>query len=251
MLTAPFLPSSPRHLVVLGSSSSEVFDYAIGRHACYHPFWAGAWSARGLVAAPMQAYLRRILDPLPRETVVILNFGLADILFNARHKAVTAGFYAFPEMVEEAADAILATRDALVSQGFGIVIPAFLAPVPAMGQEYWSKTGPGRQLPNRVMGRMYHDLFAKVRASTPCLDTFEEMSMGETGAYLLRPEFRRPGSDHHPDYLRMHDLIRTKLAPFEDIPPCRPVPLAQHYPYTDVWITSLRDKALTRPSTCR
>lgn len=240
-----------RDLVVLGSSSSEALDYAIGRHPSYHPFWAGAWSARGLNRPAMQDYLARILDPFRRDTVVLLNFGLADILFNARYKAVNEGFYDFPGLLREAAAAILVTRSALVGRGFATVLPVFLAPVPPLRQAYWQRTGPGRQLPNAVMGRMYRDLHGLIAAECDCLDLFDALSAGEQGAWLLRPEFLRQQVDHHPDYRLMHEALRDMLSGIEGIAPCRDAPLRDLYPYSNTFISALMPEGRTRPSTCR
>ncbi|WP_265499515.1 hypothetical protein [Paracoccus beibuensis] len=237
-------------LYVLGSSSSEAFDYAIGRRSTYHPFWAGAWSARVLRDAEMQDYIAHILRRAPRESHILLNFGLADVLFNARYKAVTEGFYDFDLLVREAAEGILLTVRNLHASGFRSVRPIFISPVPNLGQKYWQGIGPGRQLPNPLMGMMYHGIFSQVAKEAPCVDVFDELSQGASRCFLLRPEFHRQEQDHHPDYIKMHEIIRDKLFGIPGTPPCREKPLEAHYPYHDIWITTLRKRGRTRRSTC-
>lgn len=238
-------------LVVLGSSSSEAFDYAIGPDPRYHPFWAGAWSARFLLRNDMQAYVRHILNPMPRNSHVLLNFGVADVIFNARYKAVKAGFYRFEAMVEEAVHAILMTHATVRSMGFRSVYPVFIAPVIELGEDYWQQTGPGRQLPMRLLGNMYHGIFEGVSARVECLDTFDALSQGGEGAWLLKKEFARITPDHHPDYIKMHDVIRDLLNALPGAPKGREEPLKEHYAFENTFVTELITRKATRQSTCR
>lgn len=240
-----------RDLVVLGSSSSEVFDYVIGKNSFYHPFWAGAWSARGLRNKEMQSYIKLVLSPFEKDTCIFLNFGLADVIFNARYKANTEGFYDFKRIVTEAANGIILTKKNIEANGFRSVFGVFIAPVTPHDQNYWFPMGPGRQLPNAVMGTMYYDLFNIVSNEMKCIDTFNEMSLGKSGSYLLKDEFVRENADHHPDYLKMHEIIKAKLLPIKGLPEPRQFPLESLYQYENFFVKDLLKEGKTRPNTCK
>ena len=249
-----FLPvragDETRHLAVLGSSSSEIFDYVMGPCPLYHPFWASGWSARGLRGTKMQAYVRTIMTPLPRSTHVLLNFGAADVLFNARHKA-SQGHWNFEEMVSEAVQGIDSLARLLGRMGFRSVTATFIAPVAVLPDAYWYRSLPdSRQLPDRMLGMMYHQIFRRLQRRMPVLDSFDEMSCGPDGSFLLKPEFHRARPDHHPDYIRMIPLMESRLAALPGLPPFRSERHRQHYKHVRCPIRTLVPKMATRPRTC-
>lgn len=253
----PFLnrPPAPTEgqmdLIVLGSSSSEAFDYVIGRNPAFHPYWASGWSARGLRSAEMQDYIAHILSPRSRHSHVMLNFGAVDVLFNARYKAVKEGFYDFGGFVTEAVEGLALTMRNVRQMGFEGVWPTFIAPVASMPQKFWDRIGPGRQLPNRMMGQMYYDIFRQIAAEGPCFETFDAMSTGKAGNWLLRPEFARAAPDNHPSYIVMQTLLTEKLAAIPGMPPPRRVPHTRHYKHVRVSLKELMANGSTRADTSR
>lgn len=245
-------PSHAHNLVVLGSSSSEAFDYVMGPNPAYFPFWASGWSARGLRASAMQAYIAKIMGAVPKESHVLLNFGVADVLFNARHRACQTGFYNFEQHVAEAVSGIHLTAKNLRKMGFRSVYPVFVSPIVAVPRRYWGKPGEdGPQLADPQMGRMYHAICEKLSVDLECIDTFEEMSLGPKGHFLLRPEFARERPDHHPNYVATQDILKKKLRRLPGMPPFRPEPHLALYPHTQTPIKALVAEGRTRPRTCR
>ncbi len=241
-----------RDLVVFGSSSTEAFDYIMGRNPKYHPLWASGWTARGLRGQDHQAYISKIVGEIDRSACVLLNFGGADVLFSARYKATREGFYDFVTFLHEARDGILKTRDTLHTLGFQDVSAVFIAPIVSLPQTFWHQRGLDRQLPNQSMARMYHDLSGLVGEEMPMLDTFETMSQGASGGYFLKPEFRRKTADTHPDYIVMQDilwdLITSKLeGPFHR----RSERLEELYPHEQILVGGLMPKGQPRKNTCR
>jgi hypothetical protein len=163
-------------LVVLGSSTSEVFDYIFGDVPNYFPYWASGWSARSLRKEEHKQYLNKILGPISREANVILNFGSVDVNFNCRHMAASKGIYDFKRIIDEAAEGILEAENLIKSQGFMSVYASFISPSISLPQPYWDRFNQSRQLPDRMLGNMYYDLFKKTSQMMPAIEAFEELS---------------------------------------------------------------------------
>ena len=247
----PAPPGEERPLVVLGSSSSEAFDYVFGDNPQYFPFWASAWSARGLRTKQHRDYLRAILAPIPRGATILLNFGCTDVNFNCRHMAASRGHYDFKAVIEEAAEGIRMTDGFLKHLGFDRNHAVFISPAMSLPQSYWNIFSKSRQLPDKMLGRMYHDLFRLTARDVPTIDLFAELSGGEKGHYLLRTEFMRPRPNHHPDYIRMQHILWDKIRHLEGMLPMREPPFQEEYPHVQSSIKTLLEKHETRPRTCR
>lgn len=244
--------SEDRDLVVIGSSSTEAFDYVMGRNPKYHPFWASGWTARGLRSPAHREYLGKILADIDRSASIVMNFGGGDVLFSARYKATREGFYDFAGLMQEARDGILQTADFLHGMGFETVTAAFIAPIVSLPQTFWHQKGLDRQLPNQAMARMYYDLSQNVRASMPTFDTFDTMSLGAAGGYFLKPEFRRANADTHPDYIAMQDILWDAMianlpGPFHR----REQRLSALYPHEQILVGGLMPTGQPRKNTCR
>ncbi|QUS36747.1 hypothetical protein [Falsirhodobacter algicola] len=244
-------PATPAALVVLGSSSSETFDYIFGDNEQYFPYWAGGWSARGLRKPEHEAYLNTIMADVPRDANILLNFGCADIAFTARHMAARKGVYDFARILDEAAEGIATCRRVLNRMGFRNVHAVFVSPMIPLPQTYWDRLDPIRQLPNRMMGRMYYDLFQRVAAMMPTIDAFDDLANVEDGSYLLKPRFKKQRQDHHADYVKIQHIVYRRLTAIPRMLPPRPQPFAREYPHARAPIKELIAAGTTRPRTCR
>ena len=238
-------------LVVLGSSSSEVFDYIFGDAPNYFPYWASGWSARSLGKDKHKQYLTKILEPIPREANVILNFGTVDVNFICRHMAASKGIYDFKRIIDEAAEGILEAESLIKSHGFMSVYASFISPSISMPQPYWDRFNQSRQLPDRMLGNMYYDLFKKTSQMMPAIDAFEELSQTHNGSYLLAREFMRDDQDHHADYIKTQKIAWSKLSNIRGIIPMRRKVLTSQYPHVPAPINDLLKTGTVRPSTCR
>lgn len=122
-----------KQLVVLGSSSSEIFDYIIGDNPDYFPFWASGWSARGLRGlseSGIKEYLIAILADVRKDANIFLHFGNVDIDFTIPFKVKREGFYDFKSMIYEVADGIGDLKKFLTEEmGFSNVYAVFTAPL--------------------------------------------------------------------------------------------------------------------------
>lgn len=239
------------HLAVLGSSSSEMFDYVFGDNPRYHPFWASGWSARGLRSADAKTYIATLLNRLPASSNILLNFGCTDVLFNARFMANSRGTYDFATMLNEAADGILQTRDLIEGMGFANVFAIFPSPIIALPTAYWRERGTGRPLPDIMMGQMYFDLFRNLSGRMQTIDYFNDLSDGDSHFYMLKECFHRNAPNHHPDYIKIQDIIWSALEPIPGMPSRRAKPHERMYPHLRENIKTLMSENRPRKRTCR
>lgn len=243
--------TNPLDVVALGSSGTEVIDYVIGKHPQYHPFWAPGWSARGLCKEQTLDYIETILRPISRDSIVLLHFGGTDVMMNARHKAITEGFINFPGFIQDASDGIMYAHNLIMKLGFHKAVPVFFSPIPHQPQSYWDRFNKARQLPTKMMARMYFDIFDFVTAECETLDIFDEASQGEDGSFVLKPQFKRAEPEHHADYTKLHGIVAAKLATLSGMLPLRQTPLDSHYPHPMYSFKELMAAGATRPNTCR
>ncbi len=237
-------------LVVLGSSSSEVFDYIFGDNKDYFPYWAGGWSARGLMKKEYELYIKKIMHDIPRSSNILLNFGCADVAFNLRHMAAKKGVYDFKSTLLEAADGIEKCKKILNGMGFRNVYSVFISPIISLPQTYWSKLNPIRQLPDRMLGKFYFDLFQEVSRRMPTIDLFDEVSDVKNESYLLKKEFKRSYHNHHPDYIKIQHIVYEKISSVPGMLPMREIPLKESYKNTMAPIKELLASGTTRKRTC-
>lgn len=240
-----------RPLVVIGSSSSELFDYIFGDRPDYFPFWASGWSARGLRSEEHNRYLENILTPVPKEANVFLNFGCVDVNFNCRHMASARGVYDFKTIMDEAADGIRTAARTVRASGFQNIYAVFISPAIPLPQSYWAKFSPSRQLPDRMLGRMYHELFREVASTMKTVDVFNEIAEPGTGTYVMKKEYKKANPNHHPDYIKIQNIVWDKIKDIPGMLPMRSDPLREEYGHTSVGIKKLIESGTTRTRTCR
>lgn len=248
-VTAPAATGSVG-VVSLGSSSSEVLDYVFEKSDHYHSFWASGWSARGLRGGDTQSYLRTILQEPSRDSLVLMNFGLVDIMFSARRKAILEGYYDFGTFLKETAEGILRATSFVNGLGFADVRAIFPSPVPHLSQVYWNQFAvSGRQIPSQMMGRMYYDLSLALQKELPVIDCFEALSNGEKGGFLLKRDFFKSEADHHPDYIKTQGIVREALTRTGRTLPFRAEPLSAPYASASYHIKILKKKNTHRRNT--
>lgn len=240
-----------RPLVVIGSSSSEVFDYIFGDRPDYFPFWASGWSARGLRSAEHRDYLQKILSPIPREANIFMNFGCTDVNFNFRHLASTKGVYDFKTVLDEAAEGISTSAEFIRSMGFENIHAVFISPAISLPQVYWRQVSKSRQLPDKMLGRMYFDLFKATAMDMKTIDVFQELTDFKNDRYVLKKDYMRAAQNHHPDYIKIQHVVWDKIRHIDGILPMRSDLLNRGYPHVQAGIKQLIETGTTRPRTCR
>jgi hypothetical protein len=240
---------SARPVLVLGSSVSEQFDYIFGDNPDYYPFWAGGWSARGLLSEGRGTYLESIVAPVDRTANVFLVFGSVDVVFNAAFRANKHGFRDFHKMMIEARRGICRARRILHRNGFRRITAVFAAPPSNVPQSYWAKLGVEQQLPTNMLAHMYADLAADVSRRMPTINLVSRLTQSPKYP-VLKDEFLRERHDHHPDYLKIGPLICESLEKVLGmLPPRFPAHSAvyRHEPHS---IGKLKAQSEPRPRTC-
>lgn len=97
---------------------------------------------------------------------------------------------------------------------------------------------------------MYFDIYQSVAKRIPTLDIFEETASGPDGFYLLREAFTKPSPSHHPDYIKIQDIVWRKLEPLDGRLARRDPPHRQLYPHKAANLGLLREAGKTRERTC-
>jgi hypothetical protein len=242
--------SGPRPLVVVGSSTSELFDYVFGDNPDYYPFWASGWRARALLAAPDREYLGTILAPVDRRARIILNLGKVDINYNAAHRAAKYGEFDLPGFLDEVRDGILAAAARAHALGFKEVHAAFLAPPTDVAAETWRRVGVEHQFAPLMRGRMYVQLAREVAKKMPTINTIAAFSAAPDYP-VLAPEFHRLRPDAHPHFIQMQEIVWQALRPLPGMLPRRDPPHRALYPHKGYFYADLKKQGTTRPRTCR
>lgn len=246
--TESALQSAYRPVAAFGSSSTEVFDYIFGNSAFYHPMWASGWAGRSLRREEPGGFLATIADPLPRETILLLNFGATDLNFNLPYKVRESGFYDFAGFLDQLAASIGTAHDLYKSLGFTEVHAVFVSPVVALHRNYWAK----RELPflpPPLLGQMYLDLVDKVAAAgVPVINPAPRMVAGPKRP-VLAPRLARDTPNHHASYIATQDMIWQSMQHLPGLPPRRDPAHTGHYAHQPYSITTWKMTGEARPRT--
>jgi len=238
----------PNPLIVLGSSSAEVFDYIFGDTPLYHPMWASGWSARGM--ADSADFLTAIMDPLPREATVLLAFGMTDIQFNLPWRVRQSRFYDLAGHLAETAAAITGMAAQLRQMGFAQVAAVFTSAAVALPPAYWRQRDLA-VLPPALLGQMVLDLAESLRQSGLETRSILPQIIASPDRPVLAPRFCRKAEDHHASYIATQQLVWQAICDLPGMPPRRAEWLTRHYQHQPYSITSWKLSGVARPLTLR
>lgn len=240
----------PRPLAILGASSSEMLDYYFGDQPLYHPLWASGWMARGLRREPGQGFLAHVVQALPRDATVLMNFGAADLMFGLPYKVRHSRYYDFPRFQDEVVAGIVQGVATLRDLGFARVHCAILSAIPVLPPAYWEARGILR-LPPPLLGQMLADLADRITAAgLPLLSLLPGLVEAPERPVLHR-RFARATPDHHLDYIASRPVLQRALAALPDLPPPRDPPLTAHYPHQPYPVTQWQLTGQPRPRSLR
>lgn len=246
-------------LVVMGSSSTEVFDYIFGNQPRYHPFWASAWSARGLRKSENIDYVQRILADIDRQSNVFLNFGNVDTDYNLRYKIHHEGFSDFERFAQQMVEGLTHLKQTLLAMGFleNRIFATFLSPPVRLDYDYWLADDVNcYPAPTKVRGGIIWQVAHQVEQHMQTINLLQTFSdhvqyAGETEFYpALSGKYTRETPDHHPDYIKTKDIIWQRIQGIEGILPKRERPLIRLYPHQGFHIEELKKQGIPRPRTC-
>lgn len=239
-----------RPLIVMGSSSSEMFDYIFGDNDLYFPYWASSWSARSFNRDETISYVKSILGKSSRESNIILNFGPQDIMFSLPVLLEIEGFYDLSLFQRNTVNGFNAAANLLRSMGFNRIFSVFSSPITNLPREYWDRFNL-TAIPAIMQARMYCDLPSMIdHHIQTVIDLHDQLSQGKKRPFL-KDEFRKDPMDHHPDYIKIQDILWNRLKDIPGILPRREPHFTELYPHKFYGIGNLIKEQKTRPRTCR
>lgn len=251
-----------RDLIVLGSSSSEVFDYIFGDNPQYHPFWASGWSARGLTNQHNLNYIANIINKtdISRSANIFLNFGNADVDFNLRHKVCHENFQDYDIFLQQMTVGILCLKNHLIRLGFdeNRIFATFVSPPVRLEQEYWWWLHDNKgQLPTSIRGSLLWKCSKILEQDMKVINLLKILSDNFKYGYekdfypALSIKYMRDKPDHHANYIKTQEIVWKGIEMIDGIIPKRANFLEELYQHEIFDIRPLRDKGKPRPRTCQ
>lgn len=247
---------SYRDLVVMGSSSTELFDYIFGNHPQYHPFWASGWNARSANREPYIQYTIEILKEIPRDAVIFLNFGNSDVDFILRYKMNDPSFnQRFDIFTQELITGFQYFKELLVSIGFKHenIFAVFANPPVQLSKSYWINMDKHRPALIKTRGMMQKRLIDGCRQTMNVIDVTPQLSNQAVDYPVLDKKFMRDNiEDHHQDYVKTQQIVwnAIKNANIGGLIPCRETFHQTLYPHTFCFIGNLTENNSVRQRTC-
>lgn len=243
-----------KQLVVLGSSSSEIFDYIFGDNQDYFPFWASGWSARGLrglYESGISELLQTILKDIDKDANILLNFGNVDIDFHLPFKVKEEGFYDFQSLLYESVDGLTCLYEFLTAEmGFKNVYAIFAAPPVRLHNDYWWRECQSEPAPSKSRGRMMLDLVNEMTRRMPVINCLPDL-MESPENPICAEQYVRVVPDHHIDYIQAQDVVFAHLQKVEGMLPRRSEKHTSLYEHLNYGIGEVKDTMKPRPRTTR
>ncbi|WP_394261571.1 hypothetical protein [Moraxella boevrei] len=238
-------------LVVLGSSSCEVFDYIFGANDNYYPFWAGAWNARNLIDDNNKIYLKSILEDISRDANIFLGFGAIDIDFVLSVK-YAHGFRDYEIFAHEISNGISRTVKYLKEIGFiNIYVTLVYLPVDEP-DEYWRNEYNIQPCPIEFKAKTFETLH-NILLNDIDLNVISAIDplKSSDGLYKLDNQFKREKSNNHADYIKIQDIVWNAIKDIDDILPHRNPKHTRLYPFHSTIIGDIMHNNTVRKRTCR
>ena len=241
---------SPKSTIVLGSSSSEVFDYIFGDNPHYHPFWIDGWTARGLRDHEDQFYIANIVSPLNRKALVILCFGMADIFFSLAYKRAKKERLTIEAFSLDVLDGIFRTYQTLRKLGFRNVINLFYNPIPDLSKEYWDRMEVVDQLSVDELSKALRCIIIKCKTKMRTIDLTPLFSKSDA-PYIADKRYQHPFEDHHLNFISVQRIIWEHVKDLSGIIQRKPNFHEAIYDHTFIPVAQLINDQVPRPRTCK
>ena len=214
---------------MLGSSSSEVFDYIFGDSPRYYSYWASGWSCRGLRRPKVLQYVEALTEPHRRNDIIFLNTGNADTIFNLAHKLAKGELVDIDAFCHEAAEGMLGMRRRLLRLGFERVFPVFFLPAPELPARYYSRHFDQASVPAQLQGAMIDRIAELVTMKALTINTLDKFR--SPGGLQLDSRFECSTNNHHACYIKTQEPIWESIQHIEGMPPRRRAWLTKLHPH--------------------
>lgn len=246
-------------LIVLGSSSTELFDYIFGDNPQYYPFWADGWCIRTTYKKQeiYYPYIDTLLQFIDRNAIIFMNFGNADIDFILRFKMSDPNFSSssLEAFSKQLAHATKDLYNYLINIGFKShnIYSIFANPPILLSNDYWLNLD--NYLPVNALTRsnMYQRLIADVASFMQVIDVTDKLIDKQSGLHILDKAFMRQDyEDHHQDYTKTQQLVWDTIHQLNIDKLIQPrQPFHNHlYPHTHEQIEDLLALNRARVKTC-
>lgn len=242
-------------LVVFGDSSAEIFDYIFGKNKDYYPFWASGWSARSLNQikhsdVDIKPYAS-ILESLPKDSIILLHFGMTDVEFGLPILARDTGFYNLPLFLKEMIDGIIAFQTFLQKNyGFENIYPVFTSPPIWLPNSHWENVFKFKPFPLKIRGQMLLDFANEVSKLTASINCLDKLIVSHKNP-ICSPDYTRARVSHHIDFIEAQDLVYSALSELDGMLPQRNPKHTAHYIHNNVGVDTVRKDQQPRVNTCR
>ncbi len=246
-----------KDLVVMGSSSTELFDYIFGDHPQYYPFWASGWNARSANREPYIQYTIDILKNIDRNSIIFLNFGNSDVDFILRYKMNDPNFNnRFDIFTEEIITGLMYFKELLVSMGFkhDNIYAVFANPPVQLPISYWVNMDKHKPALIKTRGTIQQQMIKECKVTMKVIDITSKLSNPMVDYPVLDTKFMRDNvQDHHQDYVKTQQIVWEAIQAenIKGLIPARSTFHKSLYPHTFAFIGNLVEHKITRQRTCQ
>ncbi len=206
-----------KDLVVLGSSSTELFDYIFGDNPQYHPFWASGWCIRHLKNKQnYQDYIRLLLNCIKKDSIIFLNFGNADIDFILRRKIYSLDFTQsdIEQFGLEIIDGIIFLKEFLISLGFSDknIYCVFANPPVDLDDNYWLKFDGFPAIDLKIRSNVHLKVMTEILNFINVIDATPNLVDKKSELFVLDKKFMKTDyDDHHQDYSKTQKIVWEEI----------------------------------------
>lgn len=208
---------SYKDLVVLGSSSTEVFDYIFGDNPQYYPFWASGWCIRPIEKEKKyQDYIEFLLENISRESIIFLNFGNADIDFVLRYKLGSQSL-SLPQINrfgDEIIYGLKYLKDFLTFLGFygENIYCTFANPPVELDAKYWIDFDNYPPVDLRIRSMLHLKMLRESSEFIKVINATSDLIDKNSNFFVLDKQFMKEEyEDHHQDYSKTQKLIWNEI----------------------------------------
>jgi len=221
---------SRKKVVCFGSSSGEMLDYIFGESPNYFSLWLSGNTARRLPAT--FATIDAALGDSAKGAIALCVCGTSDVLIHMQHVACTHGEVNTEEVIEAAVQGLVQFEAFLKEKSFSQVVWLFFSPIIPLPPAYWSqRLDIDEPLPSLLLAKTLREMARRASQTLGhAIDLFDALTISPEAPFL-KEAFRREPPDHHPDYIKLQDLIWAAIRDVPGLPRRKKPAYGELYPH--------------------